>query len=611
MSGWEGTLLSAKFESVVDESTGETIMVDKSAKKYKLDANGNIINPPPSDNGGATAPCSTFGVSSSSGTAFAFGGGNGCGDKNSASAKGFTFGGATPAGPGGFVFGGGSGSAALPSEGGFVFGGQLVASPQAQEKRKAEVVERKTAAKKRRVRELRLNGDETGDVLIVGNGDCGQLGLGDGDDDTRESLAPLVVAGLSAQGVSSLVCGGMHTIALTVDGKLWTWGNNDDEALGRQGNESEPGIVEGGLRGVQVQMVSAGDSHSAALSRDGRVFTWGVYKDSNGYIGHSPGLKKAAEPMEVMGLQGKCIKWIASGVDHTFAVASNDYDVYSWGCGEQGQLGPLVTWEKDPKRKEVNQRHLVPVAPFQLRVHQGEPALRSAAERLGYALNDNFRAFVAEQLEADHAANLTEACQAYLEHRQQLGSAEADDRLRVRAVYCGAYHTFLLTKTENVFACGLNNMGQLGLGSLEPGFTETPILVEALEGKGVCQLAGGEHHSLALTEEGEVFAFGRGDSNQLGLGDGEEQHLCPVKVEGLADIPIRKVTSGSNQNFAVAKSGDLYSWGFGEMGQLCNGREGDEVTPFLVEPQQLSGLATLDAASGGQHSVLLCMQAEK
>ena len=46
------------------------------------------------------------------------------------------------------------------------------------------------------------------------------------------------------------------------------------------------------------------------------------------------------------------------------------------------------------------------------------------------------------------------------------------------------------------------------------------------------------------------------------------------------------------------------------MGQLCNAREGDEQTPFLVEPPQMSGLAVLDAASGGQHSVLLCMQAQ-
>ena len=328
--------------------------VDKQAKKYELDSNGNIVNPPSSGGGGGTSGCAFGGGGSTTSSGFAFGGGGG-GASTGAGVPGFVFGGAAPAAGagGGFVFGGGAGA---PAAKGFVFG---AGSPPG-EKRKAGVAERKTGAKKRRVRELRLNGDETGDVMIVGNGDCGQLGLGDGDDDTRDSLVPLVVASLSAQGIVSIACGGMHTVAVTVDGKLWTWGNNDDEALGRQGNESLPGLVEGGLRGVHVQMVSAGDSHSAALSRDGRVFTWGVYKDSNGYIGHSPGLKKAVEPLEMAVFKGKPIKWIASGVDHTFAVAANDFDVYSWGCGEQGQLGPLVTWQTDGKKKEENQKHLAP-----------------------------------------------------------------------------------------------------------------------------------------------------------------------------------------------------------------------------------------------------------
>jgi len=199
--------------------------VDKQAKKYELDANGNIVNPPPPSGGGGgtSSGCAFGGGGSTTSSGFAFGGGGGA--SAGAGAPGFVFGGAAPAagGGGGFVFGGGA--AAPAAKGGFVFG---AGSPPG-EKRKTDVAERKTAAKKRRVRELRLNGDETGDVMIVGNGDCGQLGLGDGDDDTRDSLVPLVVASLSAQGIVSIACGGMHTVALTVDGKLWTWGNNDDE----------------------------------------------------------------------------------------------------------------------------------------------------------------------------------------------------------------------------------------------------------------------------------------------------------------------------------------------------------------------------------------------
>ena len=61
-SGW-GDLFKDKYEEVLDESTGQMIMVDKSAPKYKLDASGNIVNPPPAAEGApAPATSSVFGA---------------------------------------------------------------------------------------------------------------------------------------------------------------------------------------------------------------------------------------------------------------------------------------------------------------------------------------------------------------------------------------------------------------------------------------------------------------------------------------------------------------------------------------------------------------------
>ena len=78
-------------------------------------------------------------------------------------------------------------------------------------------------------------------------------------------------------------------------------------------------------------------------------------------------------------------------------------------------------------------------------------------------------------------------------------------------------------------------------------------------------------------------------------------------MPSLQGIAIRKVSTQANTNFAVSRSGDLYSWGFGEMGQLCNGKSGDEATPALVEAVGVAGKAVLDAASGAQHTVILAM----
>jgi regulator of chromosome condensation len=165
----------------------------------------------------------------------------------------------------------------------------------------------------------------------------------------------------------------------------------------------------------------------------------------------------------------------------------------------------------------------------------------------------------------------------------------------------------VLTEHGNVYSFGLNNMGQLGLGSLEPNHTGTPSLVRALEGKGVESLCGGEHHSLALTSSGEVYAFGRGDNNQLGFADGTDQEVTPRLIPSLSGVAVRKVSTLANSNFAVSRTGDLYCWGFGEMGQLCNGRGGDDAAPALVQTGALGGKAVLDVASGAQHSVILAM----
>ena len=81
--------------------------------------------------------------------------------------------------------------------------------------------------------------------------------------------------------------------------------------LGREGNESIPLAVEGSLVGKRVTSMGAGDSHMVTLTSEGQVYSWGTYKDSNGYIGYAPGKEKASTPTLVPNLP--TIKAIASG----------------------------------------------------------------------------------------------------------------------------------------------------------------------------------------------------------------------------------------------------------------------------------------------------------
>jgi regulator of chromosome condensation len=177
-------------------------------------------------------------------------------------------------------------------------------------------------------------------------------------------------------------------------------------------------------------------------------------------------------------------------------------------------------------------------------------------------------------------------------------------------VYCGSYHTFLVHESNKIFAFGLNNYGQLGVGTCDQ--YDLPHIVEGLpEGVNITKACGGEHHSMVLTSEGsffsnigKVYVFGRGDSGQLGL-ESSKLHLA---LEGAVNLPVGsgKVTSiscGGSFSLAVTDEdgNNLYMWGYGEMGQLSNGCV-DAEEPFCVE---LKGRKVIEAAGGGQHSILL------
>ncbi len=177
--------------------------------------------------------------------------------------------------------------------------------------------------------------------------------------------------------------------------------------------------------------------------------------------------------------------------------------------------------------------------------------------------------------------------------------------------------------SSRVYSCGLNSYGQLGLGHVEN--VTVPEEVEGLTGKGVVSVVGGSQHCVALTRAGEVFAFGRGDSGQLGLSAGAEDRHAHLPVGASAFHPVQidparfggaaavQVTANGTSSGCVTAGGTLYTWGFGESGQLGNNGAGDENFPFQVNNRGAEGKGAGDlkkilvrsAGLGGQHLVVL------
>lgn len=118
---------------------------------------------------------------------------------------------------------------------------------------------------------------KSGNLLVCGQNDVGQLGLN--TDDYPEKTRPALVE--EVKDIVDVKAGGMHSLCLTKGGEIWTFGCNDEGALGRntdeEGSETKPQKIE--LPGKVVK-ISAGDSHSACLLADGRVFAWGSFRVS-------------------------------------------------------------------------------------------------------------------------------------------------------------------------------------------------------------------------------------------------------------------------------------------------------------------------------------------
>lgn len=114
--------------------------------------------------------------------------------------------------------------------------------------------------------------------MSYGSGECDQLGLGENSPPLRKRGTPIKYFDENNIELVQIVAGGSHTLALTNDGKVYSWGCNDELTLGRDGSEFTPGLVEIDAR---ITGICAGDSHSIAYSTEtNEVYWWGLYRNS-------------------------------------------------------------------------------------------------------------------------------------------------------------------------------------------------------------------------------------------------------------------------------------------------------------------------------------------
>ena len=174
-------------------------------------------------------------------------------------------------------------------------------------------------------------------------------------------------------------------------------------------------------------------------------------------------------------------------------------------------------------------------------------------------------------------------------------------------IECGGYHTLAINESSELYMWGRGDVNQLGLSHRQLSKDEygcvalQPVKLDYFTKKikgGAC----GEAHTLIVDEDGNVFSFGWGEDGQLGISNTEGAKYNGItKIEFFFESSVIKVAAGQIFSACLTEKGDIFVWGNGEKGQFGRAIE----TEFISTPQKIGISNVIDIVCG--ESCVICV----
>ncbi|MCF7923489.1 MAG: hypothetical protein K9L64_00100 [Candidatus Izimaplasma sp.] len=338
---------------------------------------------------------------------------------------------------------------------------------------------------------------------------------------------------------------GENAIFIDYDNQVFTMGDNSYGQLSDgtlEESETFVNITDNFAleTGDYIISVALGDAFGAALSNNGRVFTWG--NNIYGKLGIEE-VNYINIPVDItdnFALETRDkIVYLALGKDNG-AVISLNGEVFTWGINSYGQLGDgnsLIPWEEvSPEASNITDNFNLDIDEFVIKIIIGK--------NHAIALTNNSRVFTWGSNESGQmGTNDYEASLLPVDITEEINLGEKEDIIDIAIGYD---HSGVLTDLGRLYVFGDNTYGQLGLGN---EIKEVKLPEEISENitttESITRIKFGHNSSAVITGE-NVYVFGNNDSGQLGIGNNSSVY-SPTQID------LSFISEGQVVNYIVAE----------------------------------------------------------